>query len=55
MRQTGKLSVKEEENFGTKNVAKIKTGLPEDQKPTPPPPMMPSATPEENPEEQMMV
>lgn len=55
MRQNGKLSVKEEENFGTKNVAKIKTGLPEDQKPTPPPPMMPSATPEENPAEQMMV
>lgn len=55
MRQTGKLSVKEEENFGTKNVAKIKTGLPEDQKPAPLPPMMPSATPKENPEEQMMV
>lgn len=55
MRQSGKLSVKEEENFGTKNVAKIKTGLPEDQKPTPPPPMMPSAIPEESSENQIMV
>jgi hypothetical protein len=38
LRQTGKLAVKSEENFGTKNVAKIKTGLPEDQKAAPPAP-----------------
>jgi hypothetical protein len=39
MRQGGKIASKVEENNGSRNVAKIKTGMPEEPKPMPEPPM----------------